>query len=139
VNGGLPGGRGTKVLVRSDGSEQLLPSKCDRIEVKEGDILYYNTWGGGGAGDPLTREISRVSADVKSGLVSLVGAQRYGVVINQAGDVDEAATEKLRKDMSEKRKKISLFDFGGTIEEIKSRCLEETGLQPPEQPVFAKR
>jgi N-methylhydantoinase B len=61
------------------------------------------------------------------------------VVLNQAGKVNKAATEKLRKDMSEKREKISLFDFGGTIEEIKSRCLEETGLEPPEQPVFAKQ
>jgi N-methylhydantoinase B len=139
VNGGLPGARGTKRLVRKDGSEQILPSKCDRIQVKKGDLLYYNTWGGGGAGDPLTREVSRVEADVKSGLVSVEGAQRYGVVLNQAGKVNKAATEKLRKAMSEGRKEISLFDFGGTIEEIKSRCLEETGLQPPEQPVFAKR
>ncbi len=139
VNGGLPGARGTKRLVRKDGSEQILPSKCDRIQVKKGDLLYFNTWGGGGAGDPLTREVSRVEADVKSGLVSVEGARRYGVVLNQAGIVDEAATESLRKDMSEKRKKISMFDFGGTIEEIKSRCLEETGLEPPEQPVFAKQ
>ena len=72
-------------------------------------------------------------------LVSVRGARRYGVVLDQAGKVDEAATEALRGDMQATRKEIQLFDFGGTIEEIKSRCLEETGLEPPRQPVFAKR
>lgn len=139
VNGGLPGARGTKRLVRADSTEEILPSKCDRIEVKKGDLLYFNTWGGGGVGDPLTREVPRVAADVKRGLVSVEGARRYGVIIDQAGLVDEAGTGKLRKDMDKKRKEIKMFDFGGTISEIKSRCLEETGLEPPVQPVFAKR
>jgi N-methylhydantoinase B len=30
-----------------------------------------------------------------------------------------------------------LFNFGGTIEEIKSRALEETHLPPPTAPVFS--
>jgi N-methylhydantoinase B len=96
LNGGLPGVRGTKVLVCGDGSEQLLPSKCDRIEVKEGDILYYNTWDGGRAGDPFDRATDRVGKDVERGLVSVAGALRYGVVCDDSGEVDEAATESLR-------------------------------------------
>ena len=139
VNGGLPGARGTKRLVRADGSEEILPSKCDRVQVRKGDLLYFNTWGGGGVGDPLTRELNRVEADVKRGLVTVEGAKRYGVVIEASGDVDEKATKSLRKKMAGSRKEISTFDFGGTIEEIKSRCLEETGLEPPEQPVFVNR
>src|SRR5690606_15677936 len=55
VNGGLPGARGSKRLVRADGTEERLPSKCDGIEVRAGDLLYFDTWGGGGAGDPLER------------------------------------------------------------------------------------
>ena len=139
VNGGVPGARGTKRLLRTDGSEEILPSKCDRIQVKKGDLLYFNTWGGGGVGDPLTREIPRIEADVKSGLVTVEGARRYGVVLDQHGNTDQSATKLLRSDMAKKRKKIELFDFGGTIEEIKSRCLEETGLEPPKQPVFDSR
>jgi N-methylhydantoinase B len=139
VNGGAPGERGTKRLVRADGSEQILPSKCDRITVMKGDLLYFNTWGGGGVGDPLTRELDRVKTDVISGLVTVEGAMRYGVVLDTLGNINQAATTSLRNEMAENRKELPLFDFGGTIEEIKARCLDETGMEPPTQPVFANQ
>jgi N-methylhydantoinase B len=139
VNGGAPGERGTKRLVRADGSEQILPSKCDRIAVMKGDLLYFNTWGGGGVGDPLTRELDRVKTDVISGLVTVEGATRYGVVLDTLGNINQAATTSLRNEMAANRKELPLFDFGGTIEEIKARCLEETGMEPPTQPVFANQ
>lgn len=140
ANGGKPGARGTKVLVKADGSKELLPSKCDRVEVEEGDLLLYNTWGGGGVGDPLTREPERVLADVASGLVSLEMAREgYGVVIVD-GEVDEAATKDAREVMAAKPNTVAgLFDFGGELEDIRSRCLAETGLEPPVAPVFAAR
>jgi N-methylhydantoinase B len=139
VNGGLPGGRGSKRLVRADGTESLLPSKCDRIQVREGDVLYFNTWGGGGAGDPYEREPARVGADVARGLVTVDGALRYGVVCDGSGHVDLPATEALRARLRDERQNISLFDQGGSIAEIKARCLAETGLEPPTAPVFARR
>lgn len=139
VNGGEPGGRGSKELVRADGSRELLPSKCDRIAVKEGDLLLYNTWGGGGAGDPLARETARVGKDVERGLVTMNGARRYGVVCDADGTVDEAATTALRAEMSKDRGELAVFDFGGSIEEIKARALEETGLPAPQAPTFARR
>jgi N-methylhydantoinase B len=138
VNGGLPGSRGTKVLVRVDGSEELLPSKCDRVQVAEGDLLYFNTWGGGGAGDPYERAPARVGLDVKRGLVTVNGARRYGVVCDDAGIVDAAATETLREELRASRTEVPLFDFGGSIEEIRRRCREETGLEPPVAPAFAR-
>ena len=49
VKGAQPGAQGTKVLQRVDGSEEVT-SKCDRIQVREGDLLLYNTWGGGMSG-----------------------------------------------------------------------------------------
>lgn len=55
ANGGTPGGRSRKELLRKDGSRELLPSKCDRIQVQPGDVLHFDTWGGGGWGDPLAR------------------------------------------------------------------------------------
>lgn len=137
VNGGLPGGRSTKRLVRQDGSSEWLASKCDRIQVQPGDLLYFNTWGGGGWGDPLKREPAKVAADVLRGLVSFEGAKRYGVVVGAAGVVDEAATNKLREEMAAKRAPLELFNRGGTIEELKARALEETHLPPPKSPVFS--
>ncbi len=137
VNGGEPGQRSTKILVRKDGSEQILPAKCDGIEVSAGDLLYFNTWGGGGWGDPFTRPASQVLDDVNRGLVSVEGALRYGVVISQ-GIVDEAETEKLREELAQRRGEPGLFDFGGDIDSIKASCLEQTGLAPPSKPVFRK-
>jgi N-methylhydantoinase B len=139
VNGGTPGGRSTKLMVRADGTEELLPSKCDNIEVEVGDILYFNTWGGGGWGDPFKRDAALVALDVDRGLVSVDGARRYGVVLNADGSLEEKATTDLRAKLSAERGDPKLFDYGGTIEEIKARCKEETSFDPPIQPVFDRR
>ena len=39
LRGGLPGARSKKTLIRTDGTEELLPSKIDRVKVNEGDLL----------------------------------------------------------------------------------------------------
>ena len=137
VNGGNPGARSTKELVRKDGSREWLPSKCDRVKVMEGDILYFNTWGGGGWGDPLKRPAERVATDVERGLVSVEGARAYGVVVRADFSLDLAATEALRAEMAATRPAIELFNRGGTIEQLKARCKAETSFDPPRSPVFA--
>jgi N-methylhydantoinase B len=140
VTGGLPGTRSSKRLIRGDGSESVLPSKCDRVKVEAGDLLYFDTWGGGGCGDPLEREPERVSFDVKAGLVTVAGARRYGVVIDAAGIVDTAATNTLRAKMAKARGAVKLFDRGfESIEELKGRCLTETALPAPATPEFTAR
>ena len=82
--------------MRTDGSEQWLPAKVEGIKVKAGDLLYFNTWGGGGWGDPFKRDPELVRLDVERRLVSREGAQRYGVVIGDDGAVDGKATADLR-------------------------------------------
>jgi len=140
VNGGLPGQRSTKRVVRVDGSEEWLPSKCDRVRVEPGDLLYFNTWGGGGCGDPLDRESAKVAFDVDAGLVTVEGARRYGVVISGDAVVDESATQRLRAQMAKERGAAQLFDRGfETIESLKTRCKAETALEPPAQPQFTRR
>jgi N-methylhydantoinase B len=136
VNGGQPGGRSSKIMVRKNGQKEILPSKCDRIRVEAGDVLYFNTWGGGGWGDPLKRAAEKVEKDVGRGLVTIEGAKRYGVVVDSAGALDAAATARLRDQIARDRGEMPLFNFGGTVEEIKTRCRAETGLEPPKTPVF---
>jgi N-methylhydantoinase B len=139
VNGGEPGMRSRKELVKADGSVHNLPSKCDRVHVEPGDLLHFDTWGGGGWGDPLQRPADAVALDVERGLVSPAGARRYGVVIAEDGQVDAAATQALRATLLAARKgeKPALFNRGGTVDELKARCLEETGFAPPQTPRFA--
>ncbi len=139
VNGGLPGARSRKLLVRQDGTEELLHSKLDHVKVAPGDLLIADTWGGGGCGDPFTRDVEKVKFDFDARLISAAGAKRYGVVIDVHGEVNVEATKALRARSIEERGPVQMFDRGfDSIDELKSRCLAETGLSPPEQPRFSK-
>jgi len=139
ANGGEPGARSRKLLQRANGTEELLPSKIDHVKVEAGDLLIADTWGGGGWGDPLERDAKQVAFDVVAGLVTVDGAKRYGVIVDADGNVDEAATASLRKQMASKRGKKKIFDRGfESIEELKSRCKAETGFDPPAAPRFTK-
>ena len=139
VNGGLPGARGRKFLVRANGATETLASKCDRVKVHPGDLLHYMTWGGGGWGDPLARSTELVAAEVRSGLVTPAGARRYGVVVDAELAVDAAATRALREAMAAERGAARIFDYGPPLDEIKHNCESETGLPPPAWPAFVRR
>ena len=68
----------------------------DTVVLQPGDVLEIRSAGGGGRGDPFTREPWRVAADVLQGYVSPESAERdYGVILRD-GEVDEAATTRLR-------------------------------------------
>ena len=136
VLGGETGRRSTKRLVRTDGSEEWLPAKVEGIKVQEGDVLYFNTWGGGGWGDPYARDPELVKTDVDRGLVTSEGARRYGVVIASDGAVDSDATAELRAQLQGSRTDIPLFNRGGTVEELRSRCEAETHMRAPVAPTF---
>ena len=124
-------------LVRKNGGSENIPSKCDRIHVEPGDVLHFNTWGGGGWGDPFKRDAEKVAMDVRRGLVSPNGTARYGVVLDGGGNVDARATERLRQQMSAARGPTPLFDRGfKSIEELRDRCKAETGFEPPREPQF---
>ena len=134
VNGGDPGLRSRKILVKRDGSTRILPSKCDDIEVEPGDLLHYDTWGGGGWGDPTERPQEAVGLDVRRGLISVEGAERYGVLCAANGEVDAGGTAALRASMRASRGAPLLFNTGGTVEELRARCEQETGLPAPVAP-----
>ncbi|GAA1738311.1 hydantoinase B/oxoprolinase family protein [Luedemannella helvata] len=134
VLGGEPGQRGTKILERVDGSRQVVPAKCDHLVVRAGDVLHFITWGGGGWGDPLERDPEQVRHDVERGLVTVEGARQYGVVLDAAGVVDLNRTRALRAELAATRAELPRFNRGGTLEQLRQRCLSETGLEPPRDP-----
>jgi len=137
VNGGLPGKRSRKALVRADGSTRILPSKCDRIRVETNDRLQYITWGGGGWGDPLKRDAELVAREVRRGLVTPEGARRYGVVLDDL-NLNLEETGKLRARMASERGALPTFNFGPPIEDLRGSCEAETGLPAPQPPIFTR-
>jgi len=136
VNGGEPGARGRKWIQRVNGTKEILPSKFIDVPVFPGDVLHYITWGGGGWGDALLRDPELLSLEIRRGLVSVEGALRYGVVCNEDGVVDDAATKKLRDKLaSERVYPLPTFNMGPPLATILERAFEETGLHAPEWPV----
>jgi N-methylhydantoinase B len=130
ILGGKPGSRSEKILVRTDGTRERLPSKCDEVQVEADDMLVYRTAGGGGWKDPLDRPVEQVEADVAKGLVSEQKAyDDYGVVVG-----DGEATERRREDLRATRGAIKDFDLGPDLAEILDHAKEETGLEPPVPP-----
>jgi N-methylhydantoinase B len=127
ILGGKPGMRSEKILVRTDGTRERLPSKCDEVQVGPGDMLIYRTAGGGGWKDPFDRPAALVEADVAKGLVSREKAAcDYGVVVG-----DPAATEQVRARLRAERGPVRDFDFGPALDEILAQAREQTGLEPP--------
>jgi N-methylhydantoinase B len=132
VLGGEPGERSTKLLRRADGTEEVLPAKCDEIAVQPGDMLIYRTAGGGGWKDRLDRPPEAVARDVAFGLVSRERARSgYGVALDDAGSVDAAATDAERARQREARGAPEPFDFGPSLADTLARCEDETGLPAP--------
>jgi N-methylhydantoinase B len=67
--GGEGGATGEFILIRADGTELKLPSKC-KITIYKGDTLIIRTPGGGGYGDVLERDPYLIREDILNGLVS---------------------------------------------------------------------
>lgn len=84
-------------ITRGGATEVITDNVIETIQPGE-RAANFNP-GGGGFGPAYERDIARVVADVKNGLVSLEGARRdYGVVITDPAtlEVDAAATAALR-------------------------------------------
>jgi N-methylhydantoinase B len=90
------GGKGAPGRVTL-GSGKPIRSK-GRQTVPGGDFVRLELPGGGGFGDPATRDPDQVAADVADGLISAETAERdYRVALAADGRVDRTETAKLRR------------------------------------------
>ncbi len=98
VNGGSPAALNRFLYETDDGHvSPALVSKVTDISIRRGQTVRLETPGGGGFGDPATREASRVVRDVQLGYVSQEAARRdYRVVLHADGTLDGPATAKAR-------------------------------------------
>jgi N-methylhydantoinase B len=99
VAGGRAGRPGRIRLNPGTPDEREIQPIGDGVELKRGDLLRLETCGGGGWGDPYTRDSALVQQDVARGFVSLHGAlEDYGVMLEPLTlEIDKAATEERRK------------------------------------------
>jgi N-methylhydantoinase B len=95
--GGGSGAPNTIVVTRADGTTDEF-RKATEYKLRAGDVASFRTAGGGGYGDPLSRDPERVLADVLDGYVTREAAEeRYGVVLGADGrSVDAGATRARR-------------------------------------------
>ena len=97
---GQPGGGSINIL-HSGEDEEVLPTMIS-TRMAAGQRLYHRQPGGGGWGDPLTRDPEAVARDVSEDKVSLEQArEQYGVVLDpDTLAVDSEATAALRRKTS---------------------------------------
>lgn len=84
------------------GVRELSPKEADLVQ-RPGDIYEVICTGAAGLGDPLTRDPDLVLADLREERFSEEGARSlFGVVVAD-GEVDAAATERLREELRQDR------------------------------------
>jgi N-methylhydantoinase B len=120
VAGGRAGRTGRVVLNPGTAGERELPPLGDGIDVVRGDVLRFETCGGGGWGDPLTRDPERVRDDVARGFVTARGAlEDYGVVMDALTfEIDKTATDEER---GRRPRDLALIDRGPGFAEAEAR------------------
>ena len=91
-DGGGEGAKGRLSLTSGD----ILRNKGFQ-PIPKGERLIVEMPGGGGYGDPKTRDPETVVADVRAGFIDRAAAEsEYGVVVGEGFDVDQARTDSLR-------------------------------------------
>ncbi len=100
VNGGKPAAL-NRFFYPAEAGERSPPltSKITDVHIRRGQRVRLETPGGGGFGDPRTRDPARVARDVALGYVSRqAGSRDYGVALCEDGSVDVPATARLRRE-----------------------------------------
>lgn len=100
VRGGRAGGRASQRLRYTDGSLSDELGSYAHVRLQSGERIVGETCGGGGYGDPITRDVNRVAADVREGWITAARAwEVYGVRVAN-GEVDHAATAVRRRELA---------------------------------------
>ncbi|HEX4996039.1 MAG TPA: hydantoinase B/oxoprolinase family protein [Methylomirabilota bacterium] len=98
---GLEGGgpaRGTRNVLNPDTEARIMPAKF-AVVLKRGDTVLHEQPGGGGFGDPFTRDPERVAADARNEKITPEYARREHGVVLEPGTfkVNAEATRAVRE------------------------------------------
>ena len=97
VLGGHDAASNRILVVDPDGHAKLLPSKITDYPIRAGQVISFQTAGGGGFGDPAERSLDLVEDDIRQRYVTSASAlsTAYAVVLHD-GHIDAAGTERVR-------------------------------------------
>lgn len=95
TRGGLPGGASAQSLLHADGRREALPN-AGEVWLEPGQMIVSVSTGGGGYGDPATRDPARVLHDVREGWITAERARAVYRVAIVDGRLDPAETSRLR-------------------------------------------
>ena len=94
-------GATNEIVISRPGGDYRPPhwSKDEGIAFTAGDRIQIRTPGGGGYGDPLTRPVAQVAADVRAGYYTPEEAlDKFGVaLLGQPLEFDPEKTERARR------------------------------------------
>lgn len=110
VNGGLHSARQRQLRKTRDGQLQTIggladdgtwhPSMLGAVQFQPGESFVFESTGGGGWGNPLSRDPELVAQDVREDIVSIEqAASLYGVVLTDSLSVDLPATKAKRLEL----------------------------------------
>ncbi|NND48836.1 MAG: hydantoinase B/oxoprolinase family protein, partial [Rhizobiales bacterium] len=100
VRGGHDGTCSHQHVLGRNGEEKPAP-QFGRVTLQDGEYLCSFSCGGGGYGPPQERDVTAVLRDIKALVVSPERARQiYGVVLDETGALDEAATQKRRQELA---------------------------------------
>jgi N-methylhydantoinase B len=100
VRGGGPGGTAAHYRRGATGETTAEPPIA-HVVLSSGETIISYTTGGGGFGSPLERLPALVHNDVIEGWITRDRAREvYGVVISADGEIDLAATRRIRAEMT---------------------------------------
>ena len=96
LHGGHPGAPSNNIL-RTANLQTVLPTLISTV-IQPGEVIFHQMAGGGGWGDPMTRDPNSVAEDVRDERVSVEAARvLYGVQLGKDGlTVDLVGTNRLR-------------------------------------------
>jgi N-methylhydantoinase B len=102
--GGTPGACTEFIVHRGDGVSEEVPTHASGVELGPDDVFEFRCASGGGFGDALDRDPVEVGADIERGVFDAEVAERvYGVIFDDEGAVDQAATDAHRAEIGRDR------------------------------------
>ena len=116
VNGGLAGQSYNVSVKNVNGKNRNFPGMTDSEIIMKGSVVRIVTTGGGGWGNPISREIEKVVYDLQCGVISKSNArEKYGVIAykkNKKWIADLDKTQQLRNKIKLDIGTPNMFDRG---------------------------